>query len=130
MPTTELVTKGKIIENSAVILTSRLINANTGSPIVPANVSSINLEVWDTTSADGTEVGTAVDLDPADVILPSLNTGYLSDDPTGYNLRIDLSGDNFPDGGKVYRVEVKVTPTTGDPWYRLWELTTLNVYSE
>jgi hypothetical protein len=138
--TTDIITKGRVIENSAVTLTARIRNADDyGTPTTPADISTIRLRVYDLTAdPDGVLVVpagaslpyTGTDLDPADVFLASLNTGYMADDADGFNFRLDLDGSYFPDGDKTYRVECLITPLAADAYYRLWELKTLNVYSE
>lgn len=140
MPNSVLVTTRQIIEHSAVVLTARVRKVSTGAPVVPADVASAHLRVYDVTAnppelvtptgGGGGYAGT--NLTVASVFLSALATDYLAEDDTGYNFKHELHGSHFPTGGRKYQVEVKVTPASGggDPYYMLWQFPTVPVYSE
>jgi hypothetical protein len=140
MASTDTLTKSKVIEDSAAIFTARFRKADdVGTPVVAADITSVRLRVYDTTTPTGTlvvpdgedpDTYDGTDIDPADVFIGTLNTGYLSDDDTGFNFRCDLHGSHFPEGSKVYRVEFCIVPVDADPIYRLYEVKSLNVFSQ
>ena len=135
-----LVTKAKVIENSAVILTAKVKDPVTGTMLIPADVTSMLLRVYEVpTSGTPTLIVPAGESEPytgtaltvADVVLDPPDTGPLANgDAEGINVRLALDGSHLPDGDKTYRAEVKVTPAAGDAFYLLWELKTLAVHSE
>lgn len=139
MANTVLTVKGKVREDSAFIVTARLRQANdAGTPTVPANISSVTLKVWDTTTpatptlvvpTGATLPYTGTALDPADVFLPTLNTGYLASDDDGFNFRADLHGSYVPEGGHKYTAEFLIVPVSGDPFNFAVELTAVETYS-
>lgn len=129
-----LVTKAKTISASATVLLARIVGAD-GAPIVQADISSILMKVFDTSTSPPTLVNTGgTSLVVADVISNTLQTdptGLLWTDATGYNFSHELNGHTYTPGDSItYRVELKFTPTTGEPFYVLFELTTIPVYSE
>lgn len=121
-----IVTKGKIIENSAVVLMARVIDI-AGDPMQIADITSLVIKVFD---SEGTQVSTAT-LTVADVISDTLVTGdpRWTADEIGYNFAHAMAGSNWPEAGK-YFVELKVTPVTGFAFYVLWELQAVNIFSE
>lgn len=42
-------------------------------------------------------------------------------DATGYNFRFEFPATCFPAPGKDYKVEVKTTPVSGEPFHDLWQ---------
>jgi hypothetical protein len=130
-----LITKASVIENSAALLLARVIGAD-GDPIQQADVSALKLKVFDPDGVLITPTGggggyTGTTLLPADVILDTPGTNEVLwpyDD--GYNFIAQLDGSYWPEGGKTYQAEVKVTPVSGDAYYLLFALTTTNIYSE
>jgi hypothetical protein len=134
-----LIYKGETIEDSATTLLGRLPRTN-GTAAVPADVAALRLKVYenkagtlivpegeDAETYDGTDLTVAtVILDPP--VPSTADVRWTEDDP--YNVKIDLHGSHFPEGGKTYQVEVRVTPTVGDPSYLLWQVKTTNIWSE
>ena len=134
-----LVNKGQTIEDSATTLLARLLKPD-GSAYGTADVTALVLRVFD--NATGTLVVPAgedaetydgTDLTVADVILDA-PVGKDDDirwtDADPYTVRLDLHGSHFPEGGKTYQVEVKVTQAAGDPAFLVWQIKTLNIFSE
>jgi hypothetical protein len=134
-----LVNKGRTIENSATTILARSVKPD-GSPRLPADVTALTLRVYENKTGtlvvpegEDEETYEGTDLTVADVILDPVVTAdddVRWTDDEGYNVRLDLHGSHFPEGGKVYQVELKVTPATGDPGYLLWQITTENIWSE
>jgi hypothetical protein len=122
-----------IIENSAVTLLDR-IKGHDGSYITKAGIDSITCKVIDLndpTNADssGSPISPTIDVD--DSVFDTLQTdGRWVKDTTGYNFAAELSGDNFPQGNRTYRVEIKFVPVTGYPFYVLYNLECVNIFSE
>ncbi len=135
------IVKANVIENSAGIFLRQLLDT-TGAAIGPSAIASMTLKAF---HADGADLGqlvvpegedaetyTGTTLDPADVLYSTLQTGYRATQgglEDGFNLRIDAHGSYWPEAGK-YQIEVKVTPNVGDPFYLLWDLKALNIFSE
>lgn len=122
-------TRSIIIENSACVILAR-VTKDTGANVVQADVSAVAVKVFDTE----TEAQVGATLTPA-VSSCFYDTLQIDSrwpiDTTGYNFALSVNGSYFPDGGKVYQVEVRVTPTSGDPFYmEPWQLQTRNIYSE
>ena len=134
-----LVNKGQTNENSATSLLARLLKPD-GLPVATADVTELLLKVYDNKTGtlvvpEGQDPDTydGTDLTVADVILDA-PVGSADDirwtEPDPYNVRLDLHGSHFPDGGVTYQVELKVTPAAGDPNYQLWQIKTNNIWSE
>jgi hypothetical protein len=145
MPDSVLIVKKRVPQASAVILTARIKDVDTEQPITATDIAAARLRVYDITQkppvliVPGTYVGAPEDYDgdnlnPSNIILPSLNTGYLSEDAEGYNFRLNLDGQAYlPDGGTVYRIEIRWTPAAEGAHIHyppIFELTTIPVYSE
>ncbi len=50
-----------------------------------------------------------------------------TEDSTGYNFRDDLAATKLPSGSTAYRVEYLFSPTVGEDWYVVFELTALDL---
>lgn len=118
-----VITRGTIFEDSGAFLMRR-VTGNDGANIVQADVSSIAYSVYDkddTSSASAT--GT---LTVATVIFDTLQTDdRFSDnggDSTGYNFGWESPASLYPDGDKVYLVEILFTPVTGEAWHVMFEI--------
>jgi hypothetical protein len=129
-----MIIKGSITENSPATLTRRIIGDD-GEYIVAASVDTITAKVFDQSS--GEQIGDALSYDSLDTVFDTLQTDlrWTSDD-IGYNFLLVVPGSYFPTGGRVYRVEVKLTPfideygDDGEPRYLLWDLYADNIFSE
>lgn len=114
-----------VFEDSAFSLMAR-VHAN-GVNVTQAVVSAISIYVYDT--ADGSQVGSEVTPVVASTIYDALQTdGRWAKDNVGYNFRWDASDSVLPNGGKEYRIEVKMTPTSGSPYAWACEVPTRSLY--
>lgn len=91
-----------------------------GDPAQQADISSIAYSVYDLhPDPDSTQTGTLV---VADVIFDALQTdSRWTADATGYNFRWDAPASLFATGGHTYRVEVTLTPASGELIQLRWE---------
>ena len=111
-----------VFEDSAFSLLAR-IHAN-GANVVQANVSAISIKVYDL-AAPTVLVGSELTPSAASVIYNTLQTdARWSRDNVGYNFRYDVADTILPAGGKVYRIKVKMTPTTGSPYHWVCDVPT------
>jgi len=122
--------KGKCNENSATVLLNRVELAS-GANAAQADIQSggIRVKVFNGT----TEAPVGSDYLPAvgNVVYNTLQLdSRWTQDKTGYNFALPLAGSYFPDGQYVYFVEIKFTPTSGDPFYIIWHLQCQNILSE
>jgi phage gp36-like protein len=128
-----IIGKVEILEGESVPLLSR-VRAYDGGYLQQADVSSIAYTVAD---LDDPETSTAPgSLAAGDVVFDTLQTGDLwTEDSTGYNFSWTpdaslLPGAAIAGGTKVYRVEVKITPTASSNKIMLvWIIEVLNTYS-
>jgi hypothetical protein len=116
--------KGRVIANSAAVLLARVQTA-TGAYLLPTDVTSITVSVIDQYTGTILSVLTGT---PA-VVYSSLQLdARWAEDAVGYNVAVTVPGTAWTTAGK-YRVEAKVTPTSGTPFYLLWDLQATITYS-
>lgn len=114
-----------VFEDSAFSLMAR-VHAN-GANVTQSVVSSISIKVYD--KSDGSLVGAELTPVVASTIFDTLQTdARWSNDNVGYNFRYDAADTILPDGGKTYRIEVKMTPTSGSPYVWACEVPTRGLY--
>ena len=96
-----IITKGKVIENSAAVLMARIIDVE-GDPLQQADVTSLVIKSFD---SDGTQVTTAT-LTVSAVLSDTLvtNDPRWTVDDTGYNVAVPMSGASWHEAGR-YQVE-------------------------
>lgn len=117
----------KVIENSGAVLMARIVN-DLGVAVVQADISSLTCKVYN--NETGTLI-TSPTLSVGSTIYNTLQTpAAWTADSTGFNFAASLAGSCWPEGGVVYRVEVKVTPASGNPYYLVWDLQALDILSE
>jgi len=115
-----------INEQSPVILLSRIVDAS-GNPVTQSEVSDLTCSVWDTTA--NTETGITLDVSTC------ISDNLIAADPRwtadtiGYNLILEIDGSYFPSGGHIYRVELNVLPSAGNPYSLVWEFIAQTIYS-
>lgn len=122
--------KGSCWEGSGPILLARIVG-NAGTAITQATVTSIACKVFD---LDGTAPDTAVaepSVAVASTVYDSLQTSdpRWTEDVTGYNFLHQVAASVITEPHR-YRIEYKFTPSTGQPFYAVFEVTAVNVRSE
>ena len=115
------VTQGAVWAAFEAIFLARVVD-RAGTAITQSAISSIAYTVRE---AEGDETQTATGtLDKTTAIYDTLQTGGLWDaDLTGYNFYGVLTGTCFPTYGVRYRVEFVLTPTSGNPYPIVYEVT-------
>jgi hypothetical protein len=123
-----MVTQIEWEENNPCLIGYQAYDPTDNGLLVRADVSSMKLYVWETETL--TEK-TAAGGETLTVNLCVFDTAQAWDkDGIGYNIRIPVSGAYLADAGKTYRIEVKITPASGDAYYlRHVELKTVDTYS-
>ena len=122
-----MITRAIATENSSATILTRVLGAD-GNPVTRADVSAVTVKVWD---RDGAALINTHTPDVADAIYDTLQLDpRWTFDSTGYNLAIDIPGADLPDGDTTYRIEIKLTPTSGDGIYVIVDLKTENILSE
>lgn len=124
MPT-PTITTATVWEDGGASLMARVVG-NDAANITQASISSITCNVY-----DAQELGEPI-LTPTVVVSTSVFESLQTDarwtvDSTGYNFRHDLPATAFPDGGKCYRVVYKFTPVSGEAFYKVFDLHSLDV---
>ena len=115
-----------VYEDSGPILMARVVGA-AGTAITQATCSTITYVVVDI--ATGTTVSNG-SLTIASVVFDTLQTDSIwTKDTTGYNFKTVLTAAMVPTGGATYRVEVKITPTSGQPIWLTYQVTALGLYT-
>lgn len=125
-------------EDAPIVLMDRVKNI-AGAYITQASVSTITYRVDAYSSqrdaetcSNATEVTDDTSLTTADVVYDTLQTAAPWDstaDATGYNFRFTLPAASRPVGDKWHRVEVIITPTSGDAYPLVWIVETLAMSS-
>lgn len=121
--------RGQIVEDSGCTCLGRLqIN---GANANQAAITSITYSVFDlstrtpTTPISGHD---AVSLTVSQVIWDTLQTdGRWTQDATGYNFRHEVAATAFPAGGHRYRIEYRITPTSGQLFVAAFEVDAFRV---
>lgn len=112
MPSASIPNDVNVIEDSGVRWMARVLGQS-GSAIVQADVSSIAYSVYD--KSDTTTATTTGTLTVSDVIYNTLQTdSRWGKDATGYNFGWNVPASIFAAGNKTYRIEVKITPSSGE----------------
>jgi hypothetical protein len=101
-------------ENNPKTLRYRAIKSD-GTDLKQADVSSIKLFVYETESETLKTAAGGETLTVGSVVFDTLQSWDIDED--GYNVRVTVSGTYLTDAGKTYRVEVKITPTSGEAYY-------------
>jgi len=119
------VIKGQAYEDGAVVLMARVQNSS-GTNIAQAGVTGITYSVFD--KSTGATVLASTSLTVSSVIFDALQTPSIwTADSTGYNFRHDPAKTTLPNGGRVYRFEYLIDPTSGEDFWVIFEVTTTAV---
>ena len=117
-----VVIKGVAFEDGAVVLMARVQNASAAN-ITQASVTAITYAVYDV--QQNTTVLASTSLTVSSVVFDTLQTPSIwTKDTTGYNFRHDPAKTTLPNGGKVYRFEYLIDPTSGEDFWIVFEVTT------
>ena len=101
-----------VIEDSGCRWMARVLGAD-GDAIQQADVSSIAYSVYN--KADLTTATATGTLVVSTVIYDTLQTdSRWTEDSTGYNFGWNVPASTFATGGVTYRIEVKITPASGE----------------
>ena len=115
-----LITRGTVVEASAYKLYGQIFKAD-GSLALAADVSGLEYQVFQL--PDTSAPIDSAPLTPADVVKATPETV----DGVEYNLVWSPDPETtIPEGNRTYRIELGVTPQTGEPFYFLWELVTVD----
>ncbi len=118
-------TKGVAVEDGGATLLARIVG-NDAANVTQASVSSITYQVFKRGAT--TDIAAASPLTVSAVIFDTLQTGdEWTVDATGYNFKYVTDVLELPDGKSVFIFEFKVTPTSGPPFYLLFEINTLGL---
>jgi len=100
-----------------------------GAAITQSATSSITYAVYDRTSNAPQTALTTGSMTVASVVFDTLQTDVRwVADTTGYNFRYDAVGSIVPSPGRVYRVIVTFTPSSGQAFQAIWDHTTVSSY--
>lgn len=118
-----IITRASVFEDSGAVVMAR-VRGSDGSYVQQADLSKIERTI----STPG-NVGTATNIDITASVFDTLQTSdpRWTVDTTGYNFRDTVSATDLPLANVTYRVEYKFTPTSGQPFWVVYELTTLDL---
>jgi hypothetical protein len=122
MATAAIVTTGTVWQGNPARLMRRVVGIN-NQDLTQASVSSIAYKTFEDTAGDPYAVVASGSLTVATVIFDTRQTESWTQDELGYNFRWDSPGALYPKGNTVYRVEVTLTPTTGDAFAMVFKVT-------
>lgn len=121
-----IINTGSIWEDYPTQLMARIVG-NDGSYITQATISTITYKVIDT--SDGTVVVSNGSMTVASVVFDTMQSDSRWElDDVGYNFRAEIAGASFPSSGRVYRVEVLFTPSSGSAFIVVFDLTSVLIY--
>ena len=120
--------EGTVLEDSGSVFMARARLAS-GAYITQAAISTITYRVWDINPTTYTEITAgAQTLVVASVVFDALQTAFpWTKDETGYNFKHEMPAASFPNGKGPYRVEYKVTPVSGQPFFMLFKVAAIEV---
>ncbi len=123
MATSTDVITATVWEDQSLTVMARLLG-NDGENIAQADFDNINASVWDTTDTSTPTLDNA-SLTISSVVSDTLVTDddRWDVDTIGYNFVYTVPASAFPNGGRVYRMEVKFDPTSGDDWFMVVDIT-------
>ena len=119
-------TKALIYEGTGLTCMAR-ITGEDATNVTQAAVSSIALNVYadESTTAESTTA-----LVVSSTIFDALQTdARWTVDATGYNFKYEIASAEFPDGDVTYRCEFKFTPASGNVWYVIFNVVTVETRS-
>lgn len=121
-------TQGTIWEDSGVTNLARIVG-NSAVNVTQASLSSISYKVFDLNTST-TEAVASGPLTISSVIFDTLQTdARWTADSTGYNFRHEVAASVFATARHRYRIEYLFTPTTGQPFWAVFEIITGQIYT-
>lgn len=115
-----------VYEDSGPILMARVVGT-AGAAITQATCSTITYAVYDVATAASVTSGS---LTIANVVFDTLQTDAIwTKDSTGYNFKTQMTAAMVPTGGATYRMEIKITPTSGQPIWLVYQVSALALYT-
>jgi len=125
-----IITRGTVLEDQPAFFMRRIRSA-ADVDITQATISTITYVVYDL--ADDSVVTASTSLTVADVVFDTLQitNAWTSQggDATGYNFGAELPGTNWPTSGKLLRVEITFTPTSGSAFMVAFDVSVLKIVS-
>lgn len=124
-------------EDGGISLLAR-INGWSGTAINQAYLDTITLKVYEydteieaNNETQGVQVEDITEeVDIATVVFDSLQLdARWCDTVTGYNFLYEAGAECLPNGGRWYRFEFKLTPTSGAPFWVVWVVEAVSVAS-
>lgn len=123
-----VIIEGESFENNGASL-MRCITGPDGANITQSSISSITYKVFDLD--DTSEPTTTGSLTVSTVVFNTLQIdARWAKDATGYNFRWDVPASVLEDGNKVYRFEIKFTPTVGEVFHALFDVSTVDLHGD
>lgn len=120
-----VVIKSQVVENSPAVLLRRVAGSN-GVNLTQSDVTSISVKVYN--ALDASLVATVTPTVSSSVYNTLQTDSRWTEDATGYNVALSLAGTCWPEVG-TYQVEALITPVSGNPFYLLWQLEAVNIFS-
>lgn len=122
------ITTGCHVEDTDLTIMSRVVGRD-GTNITQDSISGIVAEVWNLNTL--VQQGSDITLVVADTVFDQLQRDSLWDnhDYVGYNFKCVIDASYFPDGDQEYRIEIKFTPVSGNPFRVLCSVSTENLLS-
>ena len=115
-----------VFEDTGFSLMAR-IQGTDAEDIQQADISSIAYSVYDLSSTGSPT--TTGSLTVSNVVFDTLQTdSRWNTDTTGYNFRWDVPASIPADGAKNYQIEIAFTPTSGEVYHAVYQVTTTNLY--
>ena len=119
-------TKALIYEGTGLTCMAR-ITGEDATNVTQAAVSSIALNVY---SDESTTANSTTALVVSSTVFDALQTdARWTVDATGYNFKFEIDSAEFADGDVTYRCEFKFTPTSGNVWYVIFNVVTVETRS-
>lgn len=113
-------------EDSGCSLMARVLG-NSAVAITQATISSIALSIFNMTDDPTTASDTATPV-VADTVFDTYQTdARWTEDDTGYNFRYTATAAQLALGGKLYRYEFKLTPSSGEAFHIVFEIETADL---
>jgi hypothetical protein len=119
----------QVFEQSGATVFARILNPETGNPIVQADVSSISYKVFKVNNGGLPSQEGSITV--ASVIFDTLQTNdpRWTFDQAGYNFAWSVPASFFAEGGSTYRIELLFIPTTGEQYHVVYEAQTADLLS-